>query len=231
MSRSSSDLLDGARVIIPTVVGLIPFGLICGAVCEGTGMPDWGAVGFSVFVFAGASQLAAIQLMADHASTAVVILTGLVINLRMVMYSASIAPHFQGVSTPRKGLIAYLLTDQGYAMALARYDKPDGDRMDKVMYYLGAGMTIWVIFIASTMVGTHIGALIPPEWDLEFAVPLVFIAVVVPAIRDRAAGIAAIAAVLVALLADGLPYNLGLMAGALCGILTGYVAERRQARD
>ena len=230
MPKSSSDLLAGVRVILPTLVGLIPFGLICGAVSKGAGLPDWATVGFSAIVFAGASQLAAIQLMADHASTAVVILTGLVINLRMVMYSASLAPHFQGASTARKGLLAYLLTDQIYALSLARYSEPGGDRMDKVMYYLGGALTIWVVYISTTLIGAHIGSLIPPEWDLEFTVPLVFIAVTVPAIRDRAAGIAATTAVLAALLADGLPYNLGLMAGAFAGILTGYLAERRLNR-
>ena len=230
MPRSSSDLFAGVRVIIPTLLGLIPFGLICGAVCQGAGMPDWSAVGFSLIVFAGASQMAATQLMADHASTVVVILTGLIINLRMVMYSASIAPHFRGVSTVRKGLLAYLLTDQIYALALARYSEPDAQRMDKVMFYLGGALTIWIIFITTTLIGAHIGSLIPPEWDLEFTVPLVFIAVTVPAIRDRAAVMAAAAAVLTALLADGLPYNLGLMAGAFAGILTGYLTERRRDR-
>lgn len=230
MSRTTNAFWSGARDSTPILIGITPFGLICGAVCLSTGMPEWAAIGFSTIIFAGASQLVANQLMADHASTVVVVLTGLIINMRMFMYSASLAPHLKGVSPLRRGVLAYMLTDQAYALSIARYGREDGGTVNKPLYYFGSAVTIWACFILTTAVGAYLGAFIPASLDLGFAIPLTFIAVVVPAIKDRPAGLAAGVAGLTAFLADPLPYNLGLMVGALSGILTGYLAERRLAR-
>lgn len=227
MSRRMNAFLSGARDSTPILIGITPFGLICGVICMNIGMPEWAAVGFSTIIFAGASQLVANQLMADQASTIVVILTGLVINMRMFMYSASLAPHLKGVSTLKKGVLAYMLTDQAYALSIARFGREDGAPVDKPLYYFGSAVTIWACFIVTTVLGAFVGARIPASLDLGFAIPLTFIAVVVPAIKDRPAALAAGAAGLVALLADPLPYNLGLMVAAVCGILTGWLAERR----
>jgi predicted branched-subunit amino acid permease len=230
MPKSMPIFLEGARASLPILLGVAPFGLIWGAVCVGSGIPEWGATAFTLAVLAGASQLAAVQLMVKHASLAVVVLTGLVINLRMFMYSASLAPHFKGLGTAKKGLAAYLLTDQAYALSIARYGREDGERINKLAYYLGAALAVGLCFNATTVLGAFVGALIPPEWDLEFTIPLTFIALVIPAVKDRPAAAAAATAGATALLANGLPYNLGLMAGAFAGILTGYLAERRQNR-
>lgn len=230
MNDGRRSFWSGVRHCTPILLGMVPFGLICGVVCVNAGMSAWEAVGFSTIIFAGASQLAAVQLMVNHASLAVIILTGLVINARFFMYSASIAPHFRGLPPARKGVLAYLLTDQAYAMSIARYGREDGGPASKPLYFLGAGLTVWACFCATAGAGALVGALIPPSWDLGFAIPLTFIAVVVPAIKDRPTAVAGLAAGLAACLADGLPYNLGLLAGAITGIVIGYIVERRGAR-
>lgn len=229
MSACFKSFSAGARAALPILVGIVPFGLICGAVCVGTGMPEWAAVGFSSVIYAGASQLVVNQLMAEHASFAVIILTGLVINLRMFMYSASIGPHFRGVHPFRKAVLAYLLTDQAYALSMSRYVDPADGWISKPAYYFGAGLTVWACFNMTTAVGACLGAIIPHEWDLGFAIPLTFIALVVPGIKDKPVALAASLAGVVALAASGLPYNLGLMAGAFVGISVGYAVERRTA--
>ncbi|MCJ2165663.1 MULTISPECIES: AzlC family ABC transporter permease [unclassified Pseudodesulfovibrio] len=230
MSNSFKAFVSGARDASPILIGIVPFGLICGAIGVGTGMPEWASIGFSAIIFAGASQLVVNQLMAEHASLLVIILTGLLINMRMLMYSASLAPHFRGLPLVRKGLFAYLLTDQAYALSIARYGREDGESVNKPPYYLGTALTVWACFNGTTVLGAYLGAFIPPEWDLGFAIPLTFIAVVVPAIKDRPSVLAAMAAGIVALLAVPLPCNLGLMAGAVSGIAVGYLAERRLTR-
>ena len=228
MDGKTSFLL-GVRDLSPILLGVLPFGLICGAVGVASGMPEWAASSLSVIVFAGASQLAAIQLMDQNASVAVVILTGLVINARFLMYSASIAPHLKDASPPGKLGLAYLLTDQSYATALFRFGRRDLPMPDKIPYYMGAGLTLWAAFNLTTVLGAYLGAVIPPEWELDFAIPLTFTALVIPAVKDRPAALAAAVAGCVALLAVGLPYNLGLMAAALSGIMAGCLAERRQS--
>ena len=224
-----TSFLQGVRDLAPILLGVLPFGLICGAVGVAAGMPEWAAASLSSIVFAGASQLVAIQLMDQNASVAVVILTGLIINARFLMYSASIAPHLKEASPLSKLGLAYLLTDQAYATAVFRFGRHDLPMPDKIKYYMGAGLTLWVAFNLTTVLGAYLGAVIPPEWELDFAIPLTFTALVIPAVKDRPAALAAATAGCVALLAVGLPYNLGLMAAAVCGIMAGCLAERRQS--
>jgi Predicted branched-chain amino acid permease (azaleucine resistance) len=226
--------MAGARDVSPLLLGVVPFGLICGAACVGAGMPEWGAAGLSLFVFAGASQLVVTQLLADHASLAAVVLTGLVVNLRMLMYSASIAPHLtqrhpSGHHPATRIAGAYLLTDQAYAVSIARFVRQDGNAVDKTAYYLGTGLVMWAGFNTSTVLGAYTGALIPAQWNLDFAIPLTFIALVIPAMKDGPALLAGTAAGVTACLAAGLPFNLGLMLAACAGIATGALLDTRTA--
>jgi predicted branched-subunit amino acid permease len=101
-----SDFRAGVRVGVPIVLGIVPFGLVAGAGAVSVGIPALQAVGMSVFIFAGASQLAAIELVGRGAPAAVIVLTVLVVNLRMVMYSASIAPHFARQSAKWKAALS-----------------------------------------------------------------------------------------------------------------------------
>lgn len=228
MSKTISSILAGVRDISPILLGVIPFGLICGAVSVGAGMTEMGAVGMSAIIFAGASQLAAIQLMTEHASMVVIILTGLVINARFLMYSASLAPHFNGLSPLAKAGLAYLLTDQAFAVSINRFSEPDSHRLHKTAYYLGGGLLMFLAFNVTTLMGAYLGAFIPAGWDLDFAVPLTFAALTIPAVKDRPSFLAAAVAGVVSLAADPLPYNLGLITAAGIGILSGYLLERRQ---
>lgn len=231
MTRTMSPMLAGARDVSPILLGVLPFGLITGAVGVSVGLPEWATIGMSYLIFAGASQLVAMQLMAEHASVAVVILTALVINARMFMYSASLAPHFNGLHPLKKAFLAYSLTDQSYAVSITRFDKEDADTVNKPLYYLGAAMLMWFGFNITTIMGAYLGAFIPASWDLGFTIPLMFIALVIPAVKDRPNLLAAAVAAVVSLAATPLPYNLGIMAAAMAGIVAGYTLERKQSHD
>ena len=217
------DTRAGVRDVSPLLLGIVPFGLVAGiaAVDAGLGLAE--AVGLSVIVFAGASQLAAIELLAQNAPLAVVIGTAVVINVRMVMYSASIAPYLAEYGRRFRAGLAYLLTDQAYALSVAEYERtPDRTRW---RYYLGAAATLWVVWQITTVVGFVIGAGVPDAWGLTFAVPLVFLALLVPAMKDRPTVLAAVVGGAVAVAAAGLPMNLGLLTGAVSGIVAGLATE------
>jgi predicted branched-subunit amino acid permease len=203
------------------MVGVLPFGLVAGAAAVGEGLSVAQALGLSTIVFAGASQLAAIDLLGRDASLAVVVGTALVINTRMVMYSASIAPYFERLSTRERSLVAYLLTDQAYALSITRFREHD----TSLWYYLGTATPLWVVFVGATAVGAVAGAQLPPSLPLEFAVPLTFLAVTTPAIVDRPSVVAAAVGGTVAVLGVSLPFNLGLLAGATSGIVAGLVVD------
>ena len=217
------DTRAGVRDVSPLLLGIIPFGLVAGIAAVNAGLGLAEAVGLSVIVFAGASQLAAIELLAQNAPLAVVIGTAVVINVRMVMYSASIAPYLADYGRRFRAGLAYLLTDQAYALSVAEYERtPDRNRW---RYYLGAAATLWIVWQITTVVGFVIGAGVPDAWGLTFAVPLVFLALLVPAMKDRPTVLAAVVGGAVAVAAAGLPMNLGLLTGAVSGIVAGLATE------
>ena len=148
--------------------------------------------------------------------------TVLVVNLRMVMYSASIAPHFREIAARWKALMAYLLTDQAYALSVTRFRETDVSRRG---YYLGVAAPLWVVWQLCTLVGIVVGARVPAWLPLDFALPLVFLALLVPAIEDAGTAAAGLVGGTLATLGSGLPYELGLPLGAVCGVLAGLVAE------
>lgn len=220
------DLVAGVRDVIPLMLGIVPFALVAGIAAVDAGLTLAEAVGLSVIVFAGASQLAAIDLLGANAPLAVVIGTAAVINLRMVMYSASIAPHFADYARRTRAALAYLLTDQAYALSVAEYERNDG--RSRWRYYLGAAASLWVVWQIGTVVGVVVGAGVPDAWGLTFAVPLVFLALLVPAMKNRPTTAAGLAGGAVAVVAAGLPLNLGLLVGAVSGIVVGLLTEARE---
>jgi 4-azaleucine resistance transporter AzlC len=216
---------DGARAVAPLLIGVIPFGLVFGVVAAGSTIGPWMAGSTSVIIFAGAAQLATIQLIDAGAAGAVVIATALVINARHLMYSAALAPHFREFPPAARRLLPYIMTDQAFAVSIVRY----GEVVDppyRRWFFTGAGMSLWVTWQIATVVGILLGAQLPSSWSLDFAIPLVFLALLIPAVKGRSELAAALVGATVAVAASGAPYGLGLMIGAVAGVTAGVVAQR-----
>ena len=219
------DVWAGVRDVSPLMLGIVPFALVAGIAAVDAGLSLVEAVGMSVIVFAGASQLAALDLLGADAPLAVVIGTAAIINLRMVMYSASIAPHFAEYSRRLRAGLAYVLTDQAYALSVAEFT--ENESRSRWRYYSGAAVSLWIVWQIGTVAGVVLGAGVPDSWGLTFAVPLVFLALLVPAMKDRPTTVAGVIGGVVAVGGVGLPLNLGLLAGALSGIVAGLIVEAR----
>ena len=223
---SRSEFLAGIKAELPILLGVMPFGMIYGVLAVGAGLPVGTAQAMSVIVFAGSAQFMGVQLLRLSTPGVIVVLTTFVVNLRHVLYSASIAPHLKHLNWRWKLILAYLLTDEAYAIVITHYDQASDERAPhRHWYFLGAGVALWSTWQASTAIGTLLGAQIPPSWALDFTLALTFIALVVPALDDRPSAAAAFVAGLVAVLAIGWPYKLGLMAAAASGIATGLLVE------
>jgi predicted branched-subunit amino acid permease len=152
------------------------------------------------------------------------------VNLRMLLYSASLAPHLTHEPLHRRMGAAYLLTDQAYAVSIARWSA-GGDPRERLAYYAGAAAPLWVVWVLCTAIGALAGAAVPESVPLAFAVPLVFLVLLVPALTDRPAVAAAVTGGLAAVAAAELGAgHLSIMVGALSGIVTGTVAETLQER-
>jgi 4-azaleucine resistance transporter AzlC len=217
--------VSGAREIAPVLLALLPFGVAFGATATESGLSALEALGMSVFIAAGAAQLAVLPLLSAGASVAVVVLTILIINLRLALYSASLAPHFRKLPLGWKGLLSYHLTDQAYAATITRFDEGQTQEPDRRWYFLGVGLSVWTTWQAATMTGVFLGTWASDGWSLDFVLPLIFIALAVPAIKDRTTGAAALSAGVAAVFVAALPLNLGLIAAALVGVVGGLVAE------
>ena len=229
-STRHQEFWSGCRDELPILVGVAPFGMIYGLLALGAGLSPTLAQAMSAVVFAGSAQVVIAQLVHQGSPGLVVVVTVLVVNLRHALYSASVAPFLRRLSAPAKGVLAYLLTDEAYAVAITRYLR-DGERVEvspyRHFYFFGAGITLWACWQVTTAIGIYLGGRLPESWSLDFTLPLTFIALVVPALKDRASGAAALSAGLVALAALGLPYRLGLIAAALTGVAVGLGVEGR----
>lgn len=215
--------------ISPVLVGVVPFGLVAGVAGVENGATVTSAASFSLLAFAGAAQIAAFDLLGSGAPLLVVIGTALLINVRFVMYAVSLAPHLADEPLRRRVLGAYLLTDHAYAIAVARYSQEPPPR-SRGAYYLGAASAFWVTWQIATVCGALLGSGVPDEIPLGFAVPLSFLALLVPTLVDRPSLVAAAVAGSVATLASHAPANLGMLGGAVAGTAAGALAVRAGGR-
>ena len=218
----------GARAEIPLLIGVIPFGLIYGALALNAGLSTAAAQLMSSIVFAGSAQFITAQLVHEAVPGLVIVLTIAVVNLRHMLYSASLAPYLAALPARWKALLSYLLTDEAYAPTILYYEK-EGLTPSAHWFLFGAGATLWTTWQISTALGIFLGAAIPESWSLDFALPLTFIAMVVPVLKNQPAIAAALSAGIVALIAFSLPYKLGLILAALVGIAVGKFLEGRKS--
>lgn len=244
-STTRTELLAGAKAVAPMLVGVIPFGLVAGAGPATTGLGGETAIGLSMLVFAGASQLAAADVLADGGAALVAVVAACTINLRMVLYSASLAPYLAHVPLRRRLFMAYLLTDQAYAISVTRWNAEAGTALEggpppeperRVPFYLGGALLLWVNWQIVTIIGVLVGNAVPDSLPLDFAVPLVFLVMLVPAITSRPAAVAAVIGGGAAVLSlEAGADHLSVLIGAIAGIAAGAAAEaaqdRRAARD
>jgi 4-azaleucine resistance transporter AzlC len=224
------EFLAGARDQIPFLLGAIPFGLLFGAAAIDAGLPPPAVQGLSLFVFAGGSQFVAAGLIGQATPPLVIILTIAVVNLRHLLYSASLGPHYQSLPRWWKLVLAWLLTDEAFATIVRRYRARETEQAH--WYALGTGLILWAGWQTSTALGMILGAQILPTEVLSFVIPLSFLALLWPSLVDRPAFAAAITAGILAVLAAGLPYRIGLISASLGGIAAGALFEAyRQPRS
>ncbi|MBI5880006.1 MAG: AzlC family ABC transporter permease [Chloroflexi bacterium] len=222
--KARSAFLAGARDALPLILGGLPFGVLYGALATGSGLPPVVSQSMSLIVFAGSAQVIAVPLLAANAPAFVVIGIFLIVNLRHALYSAAIAPYTRSLGRAVRMLMAYFLVDEVFALAIARYQR-DGDTKSAHAYYFGCAVAICLYWQLASAVGIFIGGQLPANWPLDFAMPLMFIALAVPMIKDRPGLLAAVVAGLLAVALAGLPYKLGLVLATLIGVGAGMLGS------
>jgi len=225
-TTAKSAYLKGIRDGAPFLLMAIPFALVFGVVATEAGLTLAQTLGFSILVIAGAAQYAALQLMVENAAIVFVLMAALAVNLRMAMYSAALVPHLGAAPLWQRALVAYLNFDQSYMLSIAEYEEsPNWPLQHKVLFFLGVATPMAPLWMMSTAVGAVLGAQIPQEYALDFIVPIMFLAMVAPALKSLAHVAAAFVSIVLALLLMGLPAGVGLLIAAGCAMLTGALVE------
>lgn len=225
MSSPRTEFIQGAKDISPVLLGVAPFGLISGITAVAVGLTAVQAIGMGFIVVAGASQLAALELLKGGATFGVIILTVAIINLRHLMYSAGLAPHFRTFPLAWRLFLPYLMVDQVFILSSIRFNK-EPEMKHKRWYYLGLATTILTIWHGCVVIGVFVGAQLPTSWSLDFTIPLMFLFFIFPTITDRPTLVAALAAGIMAIVLRPLPLNLGFISAALIGVIVAVVWER-----
>lgn len=225
----STEFFHGARDTLPLLLGAAPFGLIFGALASASPLGVAGALAMSALVFAGSAQFIALSLLGSGASVLVVVFTTLVVNLRHLLYAASLQPQMARLPQRWRVLLAFWLTDETYATVHHRYTRDDGAPF-KHWYTVGSGAAMYLNWLGWTALGAGLGAASPAltHLGLEFALVATFVGIVAPLLRERPGMAVALTAAAVALAGRDLPYKLGLMLAACAGVAVGVWMDGRR---
>ena len=215
----------GVTAMLPLLLGVIPFGLVFGVLGVASGLTEIQTIFMSSIIFAGASQVVFAQLWAAGSAYLIIGSSVALINLRHVLYSVAVSEHLKKLSFKWRVILAYLLTDEAFAVSIQRFNTYGGSR--PVHFFMfGAGSTLWIAWQISTVVGVIAGSTIPENWELAFAIPLTFIAVVVPLLKNFSTIICALTSSLIAICGQSLPWNSWILVAAFGGILLGALIEK-----
>ena len=218
--------IQGTLDSLPFFIVIVPFGALFGVIATEAGMDLAQVMGFTFLVIAGASQLTALQLLTEQAPTVVVIVTALAVNLRMAMYSASLAPHLGRAPLWKRAFAAYFLFDQPFALSTMEFEKrPERSTADKVSYFLGTGIPLGVSWYIATFAGAVLGESMPSDLGIDFAIPITFLAVVAPMLKSLAHVAAAATSVVLVLVLSFMPYGTGLLVAAVVALIVGATVE------
>lgn len=223
------DLVAGAKAMLPWLTGIVPFGLVIGVSAARADIPTLAGWLTGPLLFGGSAQIAVIDLLDAGAAPAVVIGAALAINLRLVLYSATMAPHWRGMPRWWQGLAASVLVDASVAVGVDGYERATNRRRGHLHYFGGAGV-LWVAWVTAIAVGATAGARVPGALHLELVIPLFLAGEVVARLTTRAAAHAAATAACVGALSVGVPLHLGPMLAVGAGVAAGLCADRRSDR-
>ncbi|SIS81890.1 Predicted branched-chain amino acid permease (azaleucine resistance) [Gemmobacter megaterium] len=219
-------MLRGMLASAPFLLVIVPFALLFGVVATEAGLNIAEVLGFSLAVFAGAAQFTALQLMQEQAPTLVVLATSLAVNLRMGMYSAALTPSLGKLSLGKRAAVAFFLVDQSYAASMVEFEKrPEMTTGERLAFFAGTVLPVAPAWYIATWIGAVVGAQIPPEFALDFAMPITFIAMTAPMLRTAAHIAAALVSVVGTLALAWMPFSSGVLVAALLAMTTGAMVE------
>ena len=178
MSKKKENLLKGFYDVSPLLLPVVPFGIIFGAIGIELGFGPYITYATSIIIFSGASQIVFFQLLSNGASSIIAITSSSVVSTRHLLYGAVVAQYLSKLSLMWKIFLSYLLTDQAFAVSQEFFKKNSKDEY-KHYHLLGAGLTLWIVWQLTTVIGILLGSIVPEELGLSFTIPLTFLALLI----------------------------------------------------
>jgi predicted branched-subunit amino acid permease len=221
----------GRRAILHSLPGAAAWGLISGVAMVKGGLSLPWAIMMSLSVYAGSAQLAALPLIAAGAPLWVIVATGLITNLRFVIYSAALRPYFANESTGRRAALGFFMTDFTFALFMRHAQHGILPERHRDAWFAGVCSNNWITWQVCAITGIVAASRVPTDWGLEFTGTLALLALVVPALNARPAIVGAAVAGVVALLAHDMPFRLGLFVAAIAGIAAATFTDSRLPRE
>lgn len=220
----------GFKEMIPITSGIVPFGAVVGTVCAEAKLTFFQSAMMNLFLYSGTAQLAAVELMSEKALAVVVVASALVINLRFILYSAGMSPYMSQSGFWAKLGVAHTLTDQSYAVMVA--NKKLKEPSDFVSFYFGTALCVFLAWHGSWVIGYIFGNFAPSNWNLDFAIPLSFLALMLPSLKNKKYVLVALASTLLSVVLYNMPLKLGLLTTALVSILFAFLLTKKgRSRD
>ncbi len=222
-----TDFLEGARVAVPIMVAVSPFGVLFGALAVANGLSVGEAALLSATVFAGASQMVGIELFGQNVAPWLIVFSIFAVNFRHVLYSAACGRKIAQWGPARMSFGMFFLTDPQYAETERRYE---AGYPVTLSWYLGLALPLYASFLLLSVVGAMFGRLItdPHAMGIDFLLPIYFLSLVM-AFRKRPLWLPVVAASATASIIAwniiGSPWHVSF--GALAGILVAAIAPVR----
>jgi predicted branched-subunit amino acid permease len=215
----------GQRAILQSLPGAAAWGLVSGVAMVKGGLAVPWAIFMSLTVYAGSAQLAALPLIATGMPLWVIVATGLITNLRFVIYSAALRPYFVAEPLRKRATLGYFMTDFTFTLFMRSAQDGNLPVQHRDAWFAGVCSSNWLTWQVCAITGIVAASYVPTDWGLEFTGTLALVALVGPALNARPALVGAVVAGVVALLAHGLPYRLGLFVAAIAGIVAATLAD------
>ena len=220
---------EGFRAALPELFCIAAWGMVVGIAMIKSGLSLPQCLGMTLLVYAGSAQLASLPLIASHAPIWVIFATAIVINLRFIIFSVLLAPHFSHLPWRQRLAFGYVSGDMTTAMFLQRYPSEE-PVPGKLSFFKGLMYPNWLAWQVGSIAGILLGSTVPAEWGLGFAGTLAILCILIPLIANRAALCGVVVAAAVSVLAHGLPYKLGLLAAVVLGMVTSMVVEETMGK-
>lgn len=224
-------MVAGGRAMLPAAVGVAPFGVAIGAAIAASRLDPLPALSSALLLFAGSAQLAMVQQLDAGVTPVVVVLTALVINARFVAYSTALAPHFPGASLGKRAAMAATLVDQTYLVTTIEAAEAPRSEHALFRFYIGASLTIGVVWVGSQAAGLLAGAALPPSANLAAAAPISLAGLAAKAVNDGRSRAAAAVAALAMVVLSGVLGPVSLVAAIACGVLAAATPRRAKELD